>query len=167
MSNSDTSYDLDFLQLPEIIDGAIQDVPPTGIITQVLHDSERRKKRPKRMALDVWAFYRELCDEGGLLDYAEDIAAITKLEMDIRNDTEMSLREKTQTVLQLVKEKARIRDRHLNAQQKLQNILTLDGFRIFLDGLFEILSEEVDQGTLQNIGQKMTRLVNAVRAARG
>lgn len=161
---SGSAYSIDFDELPmavEVVDGPVANVEnDAGIITEVLHDSERRTRRPSRMASDVWGYYREFMQEGGLLDYAEEIASLAELEVHARSQTEID----ADLIMRIVDKRSRIKDRHLAAQLKRHNILTMDSFRAFLDGLFEILSEELDPGTMQSIGYKMQRLVKAIRA---
>jgi len=119
----------------------------------VLRDSAQPLTKPNRMAADVWQVMREYVEGGGLLDMAEDVAALSALEMDVRRDADdpdvdMTRRDRADSLIKIVEKRGRLKESYLKMHKERQNFITFEMFSIFLEDLFEILNQHISNPAL-------------------
>tara|TARA_Y100000004_G_C8814610_1_gene369213 strand:+ start:188 stop:709 length:522 start_codon:yes stop_codon:yes gene_type:complete len=119
----------------------------------VLRDSAQPVSRPNRMAPDVWATMREYVEGGGLLDLAEDVAALSALEQEVRtiaqvSPDDVSPKDKFDAIIKIVEKRGRLKESYLKMHKERQNFITYEMFSVFLEDLYEILSNHISNPTL-------------------
>lgn len=133
----------------------------TDVINTVLRDSSQPTERPRRMASDVWAVMREYVEGGGLLDMAEDVAALSALEQEVRRDSEgedadLSKKDKVDAIVKIVDRRSRVKESYLKMHKERQNFITFEMFSMFLEDLFQILNQHIsDPSLLREIGEDL------------
>jgi hypothetical protein len=163
-----------------IVDGeTVQDSTPidrsrlTPALETVLRDSSQPVVRPNRMAPDVWEIMREYVEGGGLLDLAEDVAALSALEQEVRTAAqerpeEVDTQAKIDSIIKIVEKRGRLKESYLKMHKDRQNFITYEMFSVFLEDLYEILSQHIQNpdllrviGTdLSGAAQAMHRRIN-------
>ena len=163
-----------------IVDGEeVREDPPiersrtTPALETVLRDSSQPMTRPNRMAPDVWAVMREYVEGGGLLDLAEDVAALSALEQEVRvaaleHPEEVDTQAKIDSIIKIVEKRGRLKESYLKMHKDRQNFITYEMFSVFLEDLYEILSQHIQNpdllrviGTdLSGAAQAMHRRIN-------
>lgn len=143
---------------------------PSPIVNEIMHDATQPSLRPSRMDQDVWTVFTEYARDGGLLNFSEDIAVLTDLEQKVRGaqegvgDGKMLASQKTDLILRVTKTRADIRSKHLDAQIRRNEVMTLEAFGVFLNQLFGILQRHIpDPAKLKQIGIEMQQAVVSLR----
>jgi hypothetical protein len=131
----------------------VERVRTTPALETVLRDSAQPVVRPNRMAPDVWAVMREYVEGGGLLDLAEDVAALSALEQEVRSlaresPEEVPPKDKFDTIVKIVEKRGRLKESYLKMHKERQNFITYEMFSVFLEDLYEILSNHIQNPTL-------------------
>ena len=135
----------------------------------VLRDSAQPLTKPDRMAADVWQVMREYVEGGGLLDMAEDVAALSALEMDVRRDsddpdTDMSRRDRADALIKIVEKRGRLKESYLKMHKERQNFITFEMFSVFLEDLFEILNNHISNPALMRaIGNDLAQAAQLMK----
>ena len=131
----------------------VERVRTTPALETVLRDSAQPVVRPNRMAPDVWAVMREYVEGGGLLDLAEDVAALSALEQEVRSvaqdsPEDVSPKDKFDAIVKIVEKRGRLKESYLKMHKERQNFITYEMFSVFLEDLYEILSNHIQNPTL-------------------
>lgn len=135
----------------------------------VLRDSAQPLSRPSRMAPDVWQIMREYVEGGGLLDLAEDVAALSALEVEVRgaardNPDEITMRDKLDAIVKIVDKRGRLKESYLKMHKDRQNFITYEMFSVFLEDLYEILSSHIQNpNLLRAIGNDLAGAAQAMQ----
>lgn len=141
----------------------------TPALETVLRDSSQPVSRPSRMAPDVWRVMREYVEGGGLLDLAEDVAALSAMEMEVRaaaqeNPDEVTLRDKLDAIVKIVDKRGRLKESYLKMHKDRQNFITYEMFSVFLEDLYEILSKHIQNpNLLRAIGTDLAGAAQAMQ----
>jgi hypothetical protein len=141
----------------------------TNALDIVLRDSSQPTQRPNRMAADVWAVMREYVEGGGLLDLAEDVAALSALEQEVRvysdaEDPEISKKDKVDAIIKIVEKRGRLKELYLKMHKERQNFITFEMFSMFLEDLFQILNQHIkNPALLQEIGEDLAEAAQIMR----
>ena len=141
----------------------------SSALDTVLRDSSQPLTKPDRMAADVWQVMREYVEGGGLLDLAEDVAALSALEMDVRREAEdpdlaMSRRDRADSLIKIVEKRGRLKESYLKMHKERQNFITFEMFSVFLEDLFEILNQHISNPALMRaIGNDLAQAAQAMR----
>lgn len=144
-------------------------VRTSAALETVLRDSSQPMTRPSRMAPDVWRVMREYVEGGGLLDLAEDVAALSALEMEVRgaardNPDEITMRDKLDAIVKIVDKRGRLKESYLKMHKDRQNFITYEMFSVFLEDLYEILSAHIQDPTLlRSIGNDLAGAAQAMQ----
>ena len=140
----------------------------SAALETVLRDSSQPLTRPNRMAPDVWAVMREYVEGGGLLDLAEDVAALSALENDVRtlaedSPDEMGPQARVDSIIKIVEKRGRLKESYLKMHKDRQNFITFEMFSVFLEDLFGILSQHIsDANLLRAIGTDLSGAAQAM-----
>ena len=135
----------------------------------VLRDSAQPLVKPDRMASDVWQVMREYVEGGGLLDLAEDVAALSALEIDVRResedpDGELSSRDRVDSLVKIVEKRGRLKESYMKMHKERQNFITFEMFSVFLEDLFEILNGHISNPALMRaIGNDLAQAAQAMK----
>ncbi len=141
----------------------------SNALDMVLRDSSQPTQRPNRMAADVWAVMREYVQGGGLLDLAEDVAALSALEQEVRrvaedDEPELTQKDKVDAIVKIVEKRGRLKESYLKMHKERQNFITFEMFSLFLEDLFEILNQHIrDPGMLQEIGSDLAQAAQVMK----
>ena len=151
-------------EVPEVVEPtpeSAQRSQRTEALNTVLRDSSQPTERPRRMASDVWAVMREYVEGGGLLDMAEDVAALSALEQEVRRDSEgddayLTKKDKVDAIVKIVDRRSRVKESYLKMHKERQNFITFEMFSMFLEDLFQILNQHIsDPALLREIGEDL------------
>jgi len=121
------------------------------------------------MAADVWAVMREYVESGGLLDLAEDVAALSALEQEVRreadeDDPELNKKDKVDAIVKIVEKRGRLKESYLKMHKERQNFITFEMFSMFLEDLFQILNQHIkNPALLQEIGEDLAQAAQIMR----
>ena len=148
---------------------SVERVRSTSALDTVLRDSSQPESRPSRMAPDVWRVMREYVEGGGLLDLAEDVATLSALEMEVRehansNPDEVTVKDKLDAIVKIVDKRGRLKESYLKMHKDRQNFITYEMFSVFLEDLYEILSNHIQNpDLLRAIGSDLAGAAQAMQ----
>jgi len=121
------------------------------------------------MAADVWAVMREYVEGGGLLDMAEDVAALSALEQEVRRvteeeDSDLTRKDRVDAIIKIVEKRGRLKESYLKMHKERQNFITFEMFSMFLEDLFQILNQHIkNPALLQEIGEDLAKAAQVMR----
>ena len=149
--------------------GVVERVRTSPALETVLRDSSQPAVRPNRMSNDVWTVMREYVEGGGLLDLAEDVASLSALEMEVRaaaqeSPEDIPLKDKLDAIVRIVDKRGRLKESYLKMHKDRQNFITYEMFSVFLEDLYEILSNHINNpDLLRAIGSDLAGAAQAMQ----
>ena len=146
-----------------------------GPVTQMsdglrdLDESLRRRRtirRPSTVEPDVWEVVEEMLTNGGLFDLTVEIARLESLHKRLdtisKMDGEMLPIEHVKMLMKLAKEIAAMKSRAAEITMKTKQIITIDAFRVILEGIKLTLQRHIsDPHLLQKISDDLGATLRA------
>ena len=140
---------------------------PSGL--KDLDETLRRRRtirRPSTVPQDVWEVVEEMISNGGLFDLTVEIARLENLHKRLdeisKMDGEMLPIEHVKMQIKLAKEIAALKSRAVEITMKTKQIITIDAFRVILEGIQLTLQRHIsDPHLLQKIGDDLGTTLRA------
>lgn len=127
---------------------------PVAASTAALTESikaTRVKRRPSTVPKDVWEIVEEITDVGGLFDLTVEVARLEAMHREIdalaqpndQNEREMLPSEAVRLRMKLTRDIAALKSRAAEISLKTKDIITLDVFRLIMDGFSAVLARNI------------------------
>lgn len=113
----------------------------------------------------VWEIAQEYIARGGLFDLTTEIERLVELEqrVDVNATKDYRLSEKVRAIQALVEARARLKVQQMQLLERRRNYLTFDIFGMFLEGLGDILTQQIhDPLVVQRIGVELGKLTSQI-----